>query len=185
MDTCARVILIFLFLPSPPCHHCPKLHLVTSHYCSDSSLNCVVCLHERCYQDQDQLATGHPCPDLLATPHFTDSVRQKHPASHIHIDTMLSHHSFYNTQSLGPSVIQHASISSLKRNLQKIWKIIVCSWGLFVLCFHPSMFTIPLHTILEPIIGTLPRLFASQTPQYHTGSRRIFIQLLACSILYS
>lgn len=30
-------------------------------------------------------------------------------------------------------------------------------------------------SILEPIIGTLPRLFASQTPQYHTGSRRVYL----------
>ena len=39
-------------------------------------------------------------------------------------------------------------------------------------------------SILEPIIGTLPQLFASQTPQYHTGSRRIFIPL-AYATLYS
>ena len=39
-------------------------------------------------------------------------------------------------------------------------------------------------SILKPIIGTLPRLFASQTPLDHTGSRRIFIPL-AYSSLYS
>lgn len=124
-----------MLLPSRPCHHCPKLHLVTSHYLSDSSLNYVVVFR---WEMLPGPGSACYCASMswlsLATPHFTDSVWQIQNNQH-HIFILILHIIFAPTLTafISLKVSQFSIFYQMIHTHGSDNNLYKYSWGLFVL----------------------------------------------------